>query len=482
MSYIIKEDDSSDNSKYRYPVVASEILMSSLVGLHDSLYKNNSIISLLYTFFDQDELPIHRTVLVCKVLCFFAENYSALTVNHIVNNPDTSIKLLIKHIYNSNIINILKILVVLEETEDGVDIVNFLNEYNLIYIFLETFAKSEPENYWQISKGFIDLMQVLDWSSVLMLECCSNQFVDSLLKMATENASTMKYLLPIYQHILYVLYTDLLEIEETVPYIVSKMETILPVLNSTLKDPPDDISIIGKKPIFGETRIKIIELLTLFLAVSYTEEVGKLLLSDVPNTLMDLFFEYNQNSVVHSMFSTFMITIINSPDEERTVEFLQHTKLVECLIKFERKNRKSPNMIQILPHIYKIGENLSNSLEYELIGPYVAEQKHWNSFNNLLYEVIVDFEALDEDSAFSLSSWSETERPSGGEMFGDTEDIPEDTPKVVVDEVEPVMELEKDEDLDCANDELDYEADWKTIVFSKEEIERSLLDIVFSKT
>ncbi len=93
----------------------------------------------------------------------------------------------------------------------------------------------------------------------------------------------------------------------------------------------------------GEMRLKVVEhLLTLFrVTVERYSSIGKVIASlDIFNILLDLFFKYEFNNILHCQVFTVIQMVLESKDEDLTRALLIEAKLVERLLDAYHKNEE----------------------------------------------------------------------------------------------------------------------------------------------
>lgn len=91
-------------------------------------------------------------------------------------------------------------------------------------------------------------------------------------------------------------------------------------------------------PPFGETRMKAVELVLVLFRSNYPEISAKLLELRVLPTIMDLFFEYEWNNMLHGLVESIIRTILDSRSEDLKTALFEQAGLVTRFLEAYGKN------------------------------------------------------------------------------------------------------------------------------------------------
>ncbi|EFC42287.1 predicted protein [Naegleria gruberi] len=133
-------------------------------------------------------------------------------------------------------------------------------------------------------------------------------------------------------------------ISKVIPIILSRTKQFLSLLNDT-----EFVSNISKlelshavlDPPLGETRLKIVEhLLTIFKVTQSNTEYQKELASlGVMGVLIDLFFKYEFNSMLHCLVFDMIKIVLTGTNSEMKMSLLVDTELCQKILKAHEKNK-----------------------------------------------------------------------------------------------------------------------------------------------
>jgi len=174
--------------------------------------------------------------------------------------------------------------------------------------------------------------------------------------------------------------------------IASRTNEFLTLLTSEPQLDPVVTSTGTLEPPMGEMRLKVVEhLLTLFrIVVERYTFIGKDITSlDVFNILLDLFFKYEFNNILHCQVFSVIQMVLESKDEELVRSLLVQSRLVERLLEAYIKNEQITNSGD--SKAFRLGYmgfvvDIANLLRRHaldassMVGPHLESVNGWNDF------------------------------------------------------------------------------------------------------
>ncbi len=125
---------------------------------------------------------------------------------------------------------------------------------------------------------------------------------------------------------------DALYADWTLPVLMQKVFDHLPQVFQWLSQPAKEDTLDTQygalSPPFGETRMKAVELILVLFRSNYREINAQLVKLEVLPCIMDLFFEYEWNNMLHGLVESVIRTILDSRSEELKRALFSQTNMI----------------------------------------------------------------------------------------------------------------------------------------------------------
>ncbi|XP_008844891.1 serine/threonine-protein phosphatase 6 regulatory subunit 1 [Nannospalax galili] len=387
VAWVTQEPPASgeERLRYKYPSVACEILTSDVPQINDALGADESLLNRLYGFLQSgDSLNPLLASFFSKVMGILINRKTDQLVSFL-RKKDDFVDLLLRHIGTSAIMDLLlRLLTCVERPQLRQDVFNWLNEEKIVQRLIEQIHPSKDDN--QHSNASQSLCDIIRLSREQMIQGQDSTEPDQLLA-TLEKQETIEQLL-----------SNMFEGEQSQSVLVSGIQVLLTLLeprrprsdsvtmnnffssvdgqlellaqgaldnmtssmgalhalrprlarfHQLLLEPPQleplQMTWGSLAPPLGNTRLHVVKLLASALSTNAAALTQELLVLDVPNTLLDLFFHYVFNNFLHAQVEVCVSAMLSSgppPDSSSETpvpnpivkHLLQHCSLVERIL------------------------------------------------------------------------------------------------------------------------------------------------------
>nr|XP_040135756.1 serine/threonine-protein phosphatase 6 regulatory subunit 1 [Ictidomys tridecemlineatus] len=331
VSWVTQEPPASgeERLRYKYPSVACEILTSDVPQINDALGADESLLSRLYGFLQSsDSLNPLLASFFSKVMGILINRKTDQLVSFL-RKKDDFVDLLLRHIGTSAIMDLLlRLLTCVERPQLRQDVFNWLNEEKIVQRLIEQIHPSKDDN---VSA----LVFFRPLTSGPAPPCCRS------------DAVTMNNFFSSVDGQLELLAQGALDSMASSMGALHALRPRLSCFHQLLLEPPEleplRMTWGSLAPPLGNTRLHVVKLLASALSANDAALTQELLLLDVPNTMLDLFFHYVFNNFLHAQVEVCVSAMLSSgapPDSSSETpapnpvvkHLLQHCRLVERIL------------------------------------------------------------------------------------------------------------------------------------------------------
>lgn len=376
---------SEERLRYKYPSVACEILTADVPQINDALGADESLLNRLYGF-------LQSSGCLNPLLASFFSKVMGILINRktdqlvsFLRKKEDFVDLLLQHIGTSAIMDLLlRLLTCVERPQLRQEVVNWLNEEKIVQRLIEQIHPSKDDN--QHSNASQSLCDIIRLSREQMIQVQDSPEPDQLLA-TLEKQETIEQLL-----------SNMLEGELSPSVLVSGIQVLLTLLeprrprsesvivNNFFSTVDGQLELLAQAtldsavscmgalhalrprlsrfhelllepleleplcttwgtlaPPLGNTRLHVVKLLASALSANDAALTQELLVLDVPNTMLDLFFHYMFNNFLHTQVEVCVSTMLSTgppsdssletPDANPVVKhLLQQGRLVERIL------------------------------------------------------------------------------------------------------------------------------------------------------
>ncbi|XP_024540760.1 serine/threonine-protein phosphatase 6 regulatory subunit 3 [Selaginella moellendorffii] len=397
ISYAIVVPVHDDEKSYKYSFVSSAILSSEVDDILTTLACDEELMESLFSFlvpdYDRDDQQ--------------AGNFSRIVIGllvrkteelmHYIQNHTEVLQQMVDHI---GLTSIMEVLMRLVGANNQIytyhsEAVQWLAETELIDMLVDKLSSSEKKSevHANAANTLCTVMRLPQ--SALALKLSSPRFVTKLFTRALENVNSKAILV----HSLSVC-ISLLEpkgqpstvVPETLDEMLQTLGEMLKVLDVSKDEAslPTTYGIL--RPPFGTHRLKIVEFTAALLRAD-PDRVGEVLVQHKAlQRLLNLFFDYPFNNMLHHHVETVLLTCINYGSSTVVDSLFRDCNLVGRLLEVDkdpyvsntlhdqqresRSERKQPPRVGNIGHLTRIANSLTQS-ENEQVQRYLQDNWSW---------------------------------------------------------------------------------------------------------
>jgi hypothetical protein len=503
ITYVVLEPTGEvpTNVKFRYPVVACELLCAENHDIERVLLENEDLLDRIFAFFESPKINLLLANLVVKVAKSITSSKMEPMFNYLKRKTHF-IDAFINHLEASAVTEFFTRLISIDGDIDGMSTQQWLTELGFVEKLVSKLGREYVDIHSDVAQSIIDIMATSPIGTPLMNRFLSEATVKMLFKIIIdpENPRAFKYGMKVFNKLLRGLSTaqednpdsededektryvkpDPLGPLEQLPAPVQVLVTHLQKFTDLLKHPLSTTQITDQSlhsyEAFGFDRIVILEMIDILLDLNYMA-VNKLLLGgDFFVVALELVFSFSQNNFCHRSLETIIGKFLENSGPDSQVAFLEKTKVAHKLLEAEKLTGKAAPAGDSKPTplyrpylhrmIYSIGEISEKS---PALKSAVDEIEGWSS---LLTEVQEERKSLesassaakveDEPPIFQAPAIPDPSELEGSDAYEEGRDDDDED-----------LNLDDDQDMDSTNDADDYDADQAEILLTKQEIEAS---------
>ncbi|KAM8789126.1 serine/threonine-protein phosphatase 6 regulatory subunit 1 isoform 1-T5 [Rhynchonycteris naso] len=448
VAWVTQEPPASgeERLRYKYPSVACEILTSDVPQINDALGTDESLLNRLYGFLQSSDC-------LNPLLASFFSKVMGILINRktdqlvsFLRKKDDFVDLLLQHIGTSAIMDLLlRLLTCVERPQLRQEVVNWLNEEKIVQRLIEQIHPAKDDN--QHSNASQSLCDIIRLSREQMIQVQDSLEPDQLLA-TLEKQETIEQLL-----------SNMLEGELSPSVLVSGIQVLLTLLeprrprsesvivNNFFSSVDGQLELLAQAtldsavssvgalhalrprlscfhqllfeppeleplcttwgtlvPPLGNTRLHVVKLLASALTANDASLTQELLVLDVPNTMLDLFFHYVFNNFLHTQVEVCVSTMLSagppsnsSPEMPATnpvvKHLLQQCRLVERILTAWEENDRVQSVggprKGYMGHLTQVAnalvQNVDKGPNAEQLGQLLKElpaeqQEQWEAF------------------------------------------------------------------------------------------------------
>ncbi|KAL0442453.1 UNVERIFIED_CONTAM: Serine/threonine-protein phosphatase 6 regulatory subunit, partial [Sesamum latifolium] len=365
IQYIVEEApvDAEKQRTFKFPFIACEIFTCEVDIILKALVEDEELMDLLFSFLDP-ERP-HGTLLAGYfskvVVCLLLRKTTPL-MNHIRAHPDI-INRLIDLIRITSIMEVLIRLIGADEHiyANYVDSMQWLEDMNVLEMIVDKFSSSDcPEVHANAAETLCAITRYAPPG--LASKISSPSFIGRLFRHALEESrpkSVLVNLLSVCISLLdpkrltsgtYYMYTRQMTLgssgaasPETVQGMLESLGNLLKLLDISSEDHVL-LTTYGKlQPPLGKHRLKIIEFISVLVAVSSEVAEKELIRLGAVKRIFELFFEYPYNNFLHHHVEQIVISCLESKNPQFVEHLLRDCNLIGRILEAEKDSTLAVN-------------------------------------------------------------------------------------------------------------------------------------------
>ncbi|KAL7131155.1 hypothetical protein ABFS83_13G179300 [Erythranthe nasuta] len=358
IQYIMEEapEDAERQRTFKFPFIACEIFTCEVDIILKALVEDEELMDLLFSFLDS-ERP-HSTLLAGYfskvVVCLLLRKTNPLM--HYIGAHQDIIKRLVDLIGITSIMEVLIRLIGADEHiyANYADSIQWLEDMNVLEMIVDKYSSSDsPEVHANAAETLCAITRYAPPG--LASKISSPSFIGRLFRHALEDSrpkSVLVNLLSVCISLLdpkrltsgtYYMYTRQMTYAsgssanpETVLGMLESLGDLLKLLDFSTEDHVL-LTTYGKlQPPLGKRRLKIIEFISVLVAVSSEVAEKELIRLGAVKRILDLFFEYPYNNFLHYHVEQIIISCLESKNPQFVEHLLRDCNLIEKILEAEK--------------------------------------------------------------------------------------------------------------------------------------------------
>uniref|UniRef100_A0A6B2L1J0 Serine/threonine-protein phosphatase 4 regulatory subunit 3-like central domain-containing protein n=1 Tax=Arcella intermedia TaxID=1963864 RepID=A0A6B2L1J0_9EUKA len=483
VTYVVDDppQDAPTKVKFRYPVVACEILCSEVNDIEMVLMKDTTMLNRIFDFFKKKKINLLLANLVLKIAKTLTITKTELIFKYLQDRP-SFIDSFLTHLESAAVPEYFSGIVSISGEKGGIDTQKFLSQQNFAEKIIGKFETEQQDLYPDIAAAVLDVVGAASWGGRLMNDFVSERIAKMLLRimMVAKNWKAFKYGMKILNRVLRaVAVAQDLEVDEDkasscppkpdpagpmsqLPPVVQVFVSHLPKFSEILKN---SNSSIKKNTNFGFERLYLLETLETLISLNYVAVQKVLLESDIFKIAFDLVYQFPQNNICHKAVEGVITKFLDQLQPEDITRSCDKMNLIKRLTDSERlitealqKKERHPPYI---PYLHRIGFAVYLlGGKSPFIKSYLESDPKWGAF----IERVISERKKNEALSSKMKATAQDDLAFTTDPENDQEDSDDE-------ENNPDLLLDEDKDLDSANDAEDYEIDQSEILLTKQEVE-----------
>jgi len=364
--------DASAKEKFRYPVVACEILLSDNIEFQDMLITPKCL-ELLYGFFSTPTINLQKASLVIRIAIHLLQFRLKECLEYLRTHPDA----LLSVISHPEAVAVSAFIIRLMHCErDEAGILNWLVEIGVVTTLTGLFRHSYLSIHSDASNCIIDVITASVGTPLIDAFLTRDNCL-RLIEYVKESPSSIRYGLNIFIALLKYIgdmptvdylnggnkkpsasLADLPElvqvIVDAIPYLIDLLKvTNLSVPSNDPPGPPSDPSSDHSNDpstpnqgsenhtnshSFGYIRLRIIHVITTLLGLNFTVVNNAVFDSDILSIAFDLMLAFPQNNFAHQAIEALWSKAFEVAEGESCIKILTKTSIIKRLIQAETEN------------------------------------------------------------------------------------------------------------------------------------------------
>lgn len=340
-------EESDPKRRFKYPFLACEILCSEIWTITESIYRDESLLDVLFAYLDQppplSPLLASYTSRVAQALL---SRRTSETLAYI-RKREGLISKFISHLANGSIVELLLKIIGSEESPEGSGIIQWLCTTELVPSLLSKFdPELEDDVHESAGQTLADIITISSHmpSSPLLDQLESEVFVNQLFTYVLSGSnSVLLNGLSVVIELLRRYARDITEETATLEALptllavsVAKLEQFDTFLRTPM--PADMVTTVGQLNPLGFYRLKVVDFYLSLLRTRYRSIDEQFAKQGTLKIILDLFFTYRWNNFLHSIVEQIILTILESQNDDLKHEMLVNAGLLDRIVEANKLN------------------------------------------------------------------------------------------------------------------------------------------------
>lgn len=340
-------EDADPKRRFKYPFLACEILCSEIWTITESIYRDESLLDVLFAFLDQPP-PLSPLLAsyTSRVAQAMLSRRTSETLAYIKKRQGIIAKF-ISHLANGSIMELLLKIIGSEESPEGSGIIQWLCGTELVPSLLSKFDPSlDDDVHESAGQTLADIITISSHlpNSPLLAQLESDAFINQLFTYILSGSnSVLLNGLSVIIELLRRYARDSTEETaslETLPPLLAASVGKLEQFDTFLKTPmPADMTTtVGQLNPLGFYRLKVVDFYLSLLRTRYRSIDNAFTQQGTLKIILDLFFTYRWNNFLHSIVEQIILTILECQNDDLKHEMLVTAGLLDRIVEANKLN------------------------------------------------------------------------------------------------------------------------------------------------
>jgi serine/threonine-protein phosphatase 6 regulatory subunit 3 len=340
-------EDADPKRRFKYPFLACEILCSEIWTITESIYRDESLLDVLFSFLDQPP-PLSPLLAsyTSRVAQAMLSRRTSETLGYIKKRQGIIAKF-ISHLANGSIMELLLKIIGSEESPEGSGIIQWLCNTELVPSLLAKFDPAlDDDVHESAGQTLADIITISSHlpHSPLLAQLESDSFINQLFTYILSGSnSVLLNGLSVVIELLRRYSRDTTEDTatlETLPPLLAASVAKLEQFDNFLRTPmpADMVTTVGQLNPLGFYRLKVVDFYLSLLRTRYKiidQQFGK---QGTMKIILDLFFTYRWNNFLHSIVEQIILTVLESHNDDLKYEMLVTSGLLDRIVEANKLN------------------------------------------------------------------------------------------------------------------------------------------------
>eukprot|EP01118_Nematostelium_gracile_P018179 TRINITY_DN8001_c0_g1_i1.p1 TRINITY_DN8001_c0_g1~~TRINITY_DN8001_c0_g1_i1.p1 ORF type:complete len:513 (+),score=137.65 TRINITY_DN8001_c0_g1_i1:50-1588(+) len=434
LDMVMNESQNKDDiHKYKLPYVACEILVAEVFSIADTFYNNPSLLSTLFSFYDRDQLGSNLLATYTSRVATVMMQTRLSDCVTFLRTKGNFVDSMLRHSESTAAIELFIKLIECECASEGVHkISEWLLAERVIQKILGKFGPGQSESTYENCSGL--LLTIINSASVhlnpLIFEMEKEENVQQMIDfvISAEDTNRMVSIANVLIGLLRRPPKEGSSVDQSMKFdeippifrlCVKNVEKMIPLMKIVSKetknysDFPDPLkgSIYPIGPALGFKRLKLVEIIGALACTAYQELDRKVMETGAVPIVLDLFFEYQWNNILHLEVEIMVTFILEKTNDEFKEYLLKEAKLLDRIVFSSDQNESdiSKNLPRRgnIGHLTSIAVEVSNVPNIDsLIEKTIGKHEAWTKYKDgILLETVEKFRTAyggDEEETFGM--------------------------------------------------------------------------------
>lgn len=468
LQFIVEEplDGCTENRKFRYPVVACEILTAEVAELDEQLVQNDGkYLKIIFGFFHkpQEQFNILLANVVVKLIASLISTHLTEVIGYLKEHPDHVFKI-IDHLDCSIVTDLIVKIIACEEEYGGQGTQDWLVSIGFIKQMINKLSIEHTYLHVDLPLAISEILMRTTTGSPIYQEIMSLENITLLFDLTLQptNPSGFRYGMNMVNQILRLVAIEQAEAEaDAILPTSTPLENLSPIIQISLKN-IDKFYELLKNPLgsfkitnqtgdsidaFTVYRLVILQCLDALVHLNFEVIILEILKhEDLFICLLNLLFEFPTNNFCHKFVERIFIIVLSCLNNQPLIDFLDKLDLIKITMTKEAE-RKGSELYH--PYIQNLAVLLQDKADSnELINTYLNKFEGWETY---ITKVKNDRRSTEMRNPYEVDNSTSDEEGYGSGVSGSQEE---------------------EEDLsEEPNDADDYDTENCEILLTKEDIE-----------